>query len=121
MDLGFERNRRREFEAADATDVALGLLRARIAGTYGSSRPLGVLGGIVGASWSRNSSRSSAEETLIPDNNYSDLGAYAFEQAELGRWNVSAGARYDYRRLNVDDDAELGVVAQRAHLQLGYR
>ena len=36
---------------------------------------------------------------------------YAFEQAELGRWNLSVGARYDYRRLSVQDDEELGVVS----------
>jgi iron complex outermembrane recepter protein len=114
IDLGYERNRRREFEAEDATDVALGLLSRTYSGDVRLHHaPLGRLGGIVGASWSRNSFEKFGEETLIPDNNYSDVGVYAFEQAELGRWNLSAGARYDYRRLNVEDDAELGTVAQR--------
>jgi iron complex outermembrane receptor protein len=114
VDLGFERNRRREFEAADATDVALGLLSRSYTGDVRLHHaPIGVLGGVVGASWTRNEFEKFGEETLIPANNYSDFGAYAFEQADLGRWNLSAGARYDYRRLNVEDDATLGVVAQR--------
>ncbi|MGH7535810.1 MAG: TonB-dependent receptor, partial [Gemmatimonadales bacterium] len=34
-------------------------------------------------------------------------------QAEVGRWDLSLGARYDYRRLIVEDDPEIGVIAQR--------
>jgi iron complex outermembrane receptor protein len=41
------------------------------------------------------------------------VGFYAFEQLETGPWNFAVGARYDYRRLRVEDDAELGVSAQR--------
>ena len=114
VDLGYERNRRREFEEADATEVALGLL----ANTYGADVrlhhvPLGRLAGIVGLSALRSTFDKFGEESLIPENAYNNLGLYAFEQAELGRWNLSLGARYDYRRLSVEDDAELGVVAQR--------
>ncbi len=55
IDLGYERNRRREFEAEDATDVALGLLSRTYSGDVRLHHaPLGRLGGIVGASWSRN-------------------------------------------------------------------
>jgi iron complex outermembrane receptor protein len=114
IDLGYERNRRREFEEKGATDVALGLLSRTFNGDVKLHHaPLGRIGGIVGASWSRNEFEKFGEETLVPNNNYSDVGVYAFEQAELGRWNLSAGARYDYRRLNVEDDADLGTVAQR--------
>lgn len=114
VDLGYERNRRREFEEQGATDVALGLLSRTYSGDVKLHHaPLGRIGGIVGASWNRNEFDKFGEETLVPNNNYSDVGVYAFEQAELGRWNLSAGARYDYRRLNVEDDAELGTVAQR--------
>ena len=78
--------------------------------------PLGRLGGIVGASWNRSEfdkfgrGDTSSRTTTTPT-----VGAYVFEQAELGRWNLSAGARYDYRRLDVEDDAELGTgtLAQR--------
>lgn len=114
LDLGYERNRRREFEEAGATGVALGLL----ANTYRADvrlhhLPLGRFAGIVGLSALRNTFDKFGEESLIPENAYNNLGLYAFEQAELGPWNLSLGARYDYRRLSVEDDAELGVVAQR--------
>ncbi len=114
IELGYERNRRREFEEATATDVALGLL----ARTYSADvrlhhPPVAGFAGIVGVSALRNAFEKFGEETLIPDNDYDDFAVLAFEQGEFGRWNLSLGARYDYRRLDVEDDAELGVVAQR--------
>ncbi|MBA3554080.1 MAG: TonB-dependent receptor [Gemmatimonadales bacterium] len=114
IDLGFERNRRREFEEAGAAEVALGLLARTYSGDVRFHHvPLGPFGGIVGVSGLRNEFDKFGEETLIPENAYNNVGLYAFEQAELGRWNLSLGARYDYRRLSVEDDEELGVVAQR--------
>ncbi|HEY7482770.1 MAG TPA: TonB-dependent receptor [Gemmatimonadales bacterium] len=114
LDLGYERNRRREFETSDETQVALGLL----ARTYSADLrfhhvPVGPFAGIIGASALRNRFDKFGEETLIPENSYTNVGVYAFEQAESGRWSFSAGARYDYRRLSVDDDEEIGVLAQR--------
>jgi iron complex outermembrane receptor protein len=114
IDVGVGRNRRREFEEEGSTDIALGLL----ARTYSTDvrlhhAPVGPVAGIVGVSGLRSSFEKFGEETLIPDNAYNNLGLYAFEQAELGRWNLSLGARYDYRRLTVKDDAELDVTAQR--------
>jgi iron complex outermembrane receptor protein len=102
IDLGYERNRRREFEEADATDVALGLLAKTYSGDVRFHHvPLGSFAGIVGVSGLRNEFEKFGEETLIPNNAYNNVGLYAFEQAELGRWNLSLGARYDYRRLSV--------------------
>jgi iron complex outermembrane receptor protein len=114
VDLGYERNRRREFEQEGATDVALGLL----ARTYSADvrlhhPPVGSFAGIVGLTVLRNEFDKFGEETLIPNNAYTNVGAYAFEQVEIGRWNLALGGRYDYRRLRVEDDADLGVVAQR--------
>jgi iron complex outermembrane receptor protein len=114
VDLGYERNRRREFEEAAATDVALGLLARTYSATVRFHHvPVGPVAGIVGVSALRNSFDKFGEETLIPENAYNNVALYAFEQAELGRWSLSAGARYDYRRLSVQDDEELGVPAQR--------
>ena len=113
IDLGYERNRRREFEEAGATDVALGLLARTYSGDVRFHHvPLGPFAGIVGVSALRNEFEKFGEETLIPDNAYNNAGLYAFEQAEFGRWNLSLGARYDYRRLSVEDDEVLGVTAQ---------
>jgi iron complex outermembrane receptor protein len=114
VDVGYERNRRREFEEADATDVTLGLLsRTYSAGLRLHHPPVQGMAGIIGLAASRNEFDKFGAETLIPNNDYNNLGLYAFEQLELGRWNFAVGARYDYRRLRVDDDADLGVVAQR--------
>ena len=114
IDAGFGRNRRREFAEAGATDVVLGLLsRTYTTDVRLHHAPVGRLAGIIGVSGLRNSFEKFGEETLIPENSYNNLGIYGFEQAEVGRWNLSVGARYDYRRLTVQDDAELGVTAQR--------
>jgi iron complex outermembrane recepter protein len=114
VDLGYERNRRREFEERGATDVALGLLgRTYSADARFHHVPVGPFAGIVGLSALRNAFDKFGEETLIPENAYNNVALYAFEQAETGRWGFSLGARYDYRRLAVEDDADLGVTAQR--------
>jgi iron complex outermembrane receptor protein len=114
IDVGATRNRRREFEEEGASDVALGLLsRTYTTDVRLHHPPVGRLAGIIGMSGLRNSFEKFGEESLIPDNAYNNLGVYAFEQAELGPWNLSVGARYDYRRLTVEDDEELGVTAQR--------
>jgi iron complex outermembrane receptor protein len=113
IDLGYERNNRREFEEAGATDVGLGLLSHTYTGDIRLHHAPAVnVSGIIGVSALRNTFDKFGEESLIPSNAYDDFGAYAFEQAELGRWNLSAGARYDHRNLDVDEDEELGVVAQ---------
>jgi iron complex outermembrane recepter protein len=113
-DAGFERNRRREFEEADATDVALGLLsKTYTANVHFHHAPLGRWAGAVGVSGLYNSFDKFGEETLIPNTTVKTGGAYVFEQAEYGRWNLSIGGRYDYRRLDAEADAELGNTAQR--------
>jgi iron complex outermembrane receptor protein len=113
-DAGFERNRRREFEEADATDVALGLLsKTYTANLHYHHAPIGRWAGAVGVSGIYNSFDKFGEETLIPNTTAKSGGAYVFEQAEYGRWGVSLGGRYDYRRLDADADADLGTTAQR--------
>jgi iron complex outermembrane recepter protein len=110
---GYERNRRREFEDAGSTDVALGLLSTAFTGDLHIHHPmLGPFLGIFGLSGQRTQFDKFGEETLIPNSRANNVGVYAFEQAELGRWRLSLGARYDYRHLNVDDDADIGVTAQ---------
>lgn len=113
-DIGFERNRRREFEAEDDPQVALGLLsRTWTANLHYHHAPVGRWAGAVGFSGVATSFDKFGEETLIPDTRVWTGGMYVFEQADYGRWNLSAGARYDYRRLDADADAELGTTAQR--------
>ena len=113
VDFGYERNNRREFEEAGATDVGLGLRSHTYTGDVRLYHaPTGTVSGIIGISGLRNTFDKFGEESLIPSNAYDDVGAYIFEQGEWGRWNLSAGARYDYRKLDVENDEELGVLAQ---------
>ena len=114
LDAGFERNRRREFETEDATDVALGLLsRTYTANLHFHHALVGRWAGAVGISGLSNSFEKFGAETLIPNATSRSAGVYLFEQAEYGRWGLSLGGRYDYRRLNAEADADLGNSAQR--------
>lgn len=110
---GYERNRRREFEDAATTDVALGLLSRTWTGdVHLHHAPLGRFAGIVGISGLHNAFEKFGEETLIPNNKAYNVGAYLFEQTDAGRWNFSFGARFDHRQLDVESDTVLQVAAQ---------
>jgi iron complex outermembrane receptor protein len=110
---GWERNRRREFEDSLTSDVALGLLSKTWTGSVQYHHPnLGKVYGIIGLSGLGTTFDKFGEETLIPNNRVWTSGIYAFEQADVGPWRLSAGARYDYRHLDVDQDDVLGVAAQ---------
>ncbi len=110
---GFEQNRRREFEEADDPTVALGLRTRTWTGNLHVHHPaIGRLNGLIGLSGFQSRFSKFGEETLIPNNKAYNVGAFAFEQIEAGRWNFSLGARVDHRHMDVSDDAELGVEAQ---------
>lgn len=110
----FEQNRRREFETADATEVALGLLSRTWNGEARFNHPaFRKVSGVIGGSYLRNRFDKFGEESLIPGTRMRDAAVFVFEQADLDRWHLSAGARYDSRKLEVpEDDGELGVPAQ---------
>jgi len=110
---GYERSRRREFEDDTTTIVGLGLLsQTYLTDVHYHHAPLGALQGVLGVSGLRTTFDKFGEETLIPNSRLNSAGAYAFEQAETGRWNLSFGARFDYRHLDVQNDSVLGVAAQ---------
>jgi iron complex outermembrane recepter protein len=110
---GLERNLRREFEAADAGDFALGLEATTASADAQYSHPtLGLLEGILGASVFRQEFEKSGEESLIPNSSVWDAAVFAFEQLDRDPWHWSFGIRYDHRQLEAEDDADLGVVAQ---------
>jgi len=117
VEAGFERNRRREFEEAGATEVALGLLSRTLTSDVHLHHTTGPLVGTVGISGLRTSFAKFGEETLVPASTTSSLGLFAFEQAETGRWNLSVGARLDARRLDAEADDVLGIAAQRRNWQ----
>lgn len=109
-----ERNRRREYEAAGDPGAALGLLATTVSGDARWSHPaLGGLEGVVGASLRHPRFDRSGPAALIPASRGREIGVFAFEQLDRGRWHTSIGLRYDHRRLDVAEDAALGVEAQR--------
>lgn len=115
MDLGWERNARREFEAIEAEqagELALGLRAATWTGNVHwhhavSSRVTGVIGGQL----LRSTVTTSGEETLVPGSRTTNLAVYGFEQLDLDRFQLSIGARLDRRTLDNDAAVELGLAA----------
>lgn len=118
-----QQNRRREFEE-DALDLSTApseagapalSLRLTTATTdlRLHHRPLGPMVGTVGVSgmWQRN--ETLGEETLIPDGTTVDGALYVAEQFVLPTVTLDAGLRLDARGLDVADNLDLGVDAQR--------
>ncbi|MDQ3516213.1 MAG: TonB-dependent receptor [Gemmatimonadota bacterium] len=110
---GAERNRRREYDDEQARYVALGLLSTTLIGHANYHHlPVGGMAGTIGLSLLRSDFEKFGRETLIPSSSVRNLGAYLFEQRELGRWKLSAGARYDFRGLTADRDTVLKIERQ---------
>jgi len=113
VSTGYERSRRREFEDDTTSTVALGLLsQTYLTDVHFHHATIGRFAGLFGFSGVRNTFEKFGEETLIPPSRSNNFGLYAFEQTEGQRLNVSFGARYDYRHLDVDADTVLGLAAQ---------
>jgi iron complex outermembrane receptor protein len=115
VDLGYERNRRREFESAEAEtegEIELGLLSTNyLANIHLHRAARGRSSGVVGVQFMRTDFAKFGEETLIPNSSTDNVGVYAFEQFDLDRLQLSLGARYDYRALQNEDDAALDIAA----------
>lgn len=109
---GFQENRRREY--ADAADpaVSLGLAARTWSGDLRLRHaPLGPLVGAVGVSVVGTRFTGSGQQVLIPNSTAANVGVYAFEQAEAGRWQFSAGARVDLASLANEATDALGLAA----------
>ena len=114
LQLGAEQNFRREYAAADAADIALGLLINTASGfLHLHHRPVGPFsGGTVGVFALDSRFEKRGTETLIPNSRSQNVALYALEHLERGRWRGTIGARWDRRELAVEDDAVLGLSAQ---------
>jgi iron complex outermembrane receptor protein len=112
--LGIERNFRREYDAADAADIALGLLINGATGFvhlhHDGIGPFS--GGTLGVFAMDSRFEKRGTETLIPNSRSRNLAVYALEHLERGRVRATFGARWDVRDLAVEDDAVLGLSAQ---------
>ena len=105
--LGYQQNRRKEFE--EAMDEA-GLHFLLHTMTYDVRYTSGDLAGWkltdgVGGMWQRSLNRG--DEFLIPAYRLFDTGLFGMAQKEVGRWSLSGGLRFDHRSLHseglVDD------------------
>ena len=110
LSAGYERNRRREFEDRTTSDVALGLLsRTYTLDAHLHHAALGSLSGVVGVSGVRTVFGKFGTETLIPNTTATGFGVFGFEQIRHARWDLSFGARYDYRHLALEDTTIVGT------------
>ncbi|HEU4720540.1 MAG TPA: TonB-dependent receptor [Gemmatimonadaceae bacterium] len=110
---GYEQNYRREFADVAATRADLGLFVRNWTGlAHLHHAPIGPLSGTVGVSGMTSAFENLGTKTLIPSSDTRNAAVYAFEQAELGRWKATVGGRYDWRSLDTDGNASIGVLAQ---------
>ena len=106
-----QQNRRREFEEAGDPELFLRLTTATLDARL-HHRPLGPVFGTVGLSLFRQRNETLAEEALIPGGTTLNGAVYVADQLVAGPLTVDAGLRLDLRRLDVEDNADLGVTAQ---------
>jgi len=69
--------------------------------------------GTVGVSGIRQWNDSRGPIPLVPDARVRGAAAFLFEELQMGRWSILAGARADARRVVADPDSTLGLTAQR--------
>jgi len=111
---GWEQNRRAEYGSAETNIIDLGLQSTTLNGlTHWHHAPLLGFTGIVGVAAQRTVFRTYGTETLIPDNEASSVGLYAFEQRAVGPWALSVGARHDWRWLSTPGNPVLTLLPSR--------
>ena len=114
VNAGYEQNERREFANESAIVPDLGLfVRNWTAFAHLHHAPLGPLAGTVGVSGMTSAFSNRGSQTLIPSSDTRSGALFAFEEADLGRWRATVGARYDWRSLETDGDPRIGVDAER--------
>jgi iron complex outermembrane receptor protein len=114
--VGYERNQRHEWADATTTSEAFGMRqKSYTTEAHLHHAPIGPLSGLVGFSGEYTTDVNFGAELLEPDSKAADAALYVFEQTDVGRWNISFGARYDYRHLDVDANADLGNPAAKLH------
>lgn len=104
--VGYDSNRRREFEEAGDTEdeVNSGLQNGLWSSdVHYHNNPFGPFVGTLGVQGYHNGWDRFGPENFLPPNRAFGIGVFGFEQAEFGRFILSLGLRYDYRQLNVDE------------------
>lgn len=108
----WQRNWLREFEVPDEAEVDLRMSTYSGDVLYRHERT-DRLRGAVGASGFIQTNATRGDEPLVTDARVAALGVFAFEEISLHpRWTASVGMRGDVRRLEAEENAELGVEEQ---------
>jgi iron complex outermembrane recepter protein len=104
VNLGWQRNQRREFGNADAPQEAnlyFDLHTFNYSVGYHFDDKNGWMTSIgVGGMYQNNQNKGA--EVLIPEYNLFDLGTFVYTQKTIGKSTLSGGIRYDTRDLNSD-------------------
>ena len=90
-------------------NLLLNTLSADVLAHHGGS---GRVHGTLGVTGQYQTSDSRGIIPLVPDARVASAGAFGFEQIDLGRVSVVAGARGDTRSLHSDANADLGLSEQ---------
>jgi outer membrane receptor protein involved in Fe transport len=113
MNVGYEENLRREYASALAATPDLGLHVANWTGFAHLDHAIGAtVTGTLGVSGLTSRFTNRGSRTLIPSSDTRGAAVYLFEQASLGRWRLTAGARYDRRSLSTGGHEGIGIAAQ---------
>jgi iron complex outermembrane recepter protein len=105
--VSYQLQNRKEFESkedAGNDNYALYLKLNTIDGSVKLHHRLSItLDGTVGASYTYQKNESLADEKLIPNYNAGTFGMFLLEKFSIGKFNLSAGARFDTKVLNVEE------------------
>jgi iron complex outermembrane recepter protein len=102
LNLGWQRNRRREFESADDTEVADLYFDLKTFNYHASYQFDDRNGWItsVGVTGMKQVNDNKGVETLIPEYNLFDIGGFLYSQKTINKATISGGVRYDNRSLD---------------------
>lgn len=113
VQTAYQNNNRKEFVNSGATDPELNLLlRTGTTDIKLHHMPVGNLFGTVGISGMAQRNQTLAEEKLIPGFVLYNVAGFIYEELKLGSINLSAGFRFDKRKLNTGATPELDVEKQ---------
>lgn len=116
--VNHQKNQRREFEEANASEPALNLVLKTLTGgllAHHAPVPLGGhahLAGTIGLEVQDQKNETLGEEVLIPGYAQDNVAAFINEEVRLGRLALLAGIRTDRRTLDVEENTAIGVSPQ---------
>jgi len=102
LNLGWQRNQRREFGNPDApktNDLYFDLKTFNYNAIYHLSERKGWTTSI-GVNGMKQSNQNKASEVLIPEYHLFDIGSFIYTQKTIGKTTVSGGVRYDHRSID---------------------